>query len=1502
MRKLLALAGCLALLTAGLSLLTRRSSAQLGAQEEVTRRKAAAALTKPQKSQAHAAASVEDVKAAARARKNERAAPDAPATADEPDADILSQSSKRQSQKDVAPADAGRSLEVAREFDRLRELALASGTVRVIVRLGADFEPEGALPGAADVQSQRRSINSAQDEALGRLRPSSLRSVKRFETVPFVALETDAQGVEDLRAAPGVAGIEEDVPLPPALAESVSLIGGPAAWAAGFAGSGQTVAVLDTGVDKTHSFLAGKVVSEACYSTTSSAQASSSLCPGGVSQSTSSGSGVNCAPGVEGCDHGTHVAGISAGKSAAFSGVARDANVIAVQVFSRFDSPATCSPGSAPCVRSFGSDQMRGLERVYALRGTYNIAAVNMSLGGGQFSSSCDSNALKPIIDNLRSAGIATVIASGNSGFKDSLGAPSCISSAVSVGSTNDGSGLSAADTVSSFSNSASFLSLLAPGSSIRSSVPGGAFSNFQGTSMAAPHVAGAWAVMKSKSPSATVTQVLNALKDTGRAVTDVNGISKPRIRLDAAVTALGGGGGGGGTGCGSPTPLGVGQTANGSLSSTDCRFPLGGERFSDAYTFSGTAGQQVAVSMSSTAFDTYVYLLGPNGAEVASNDDGGGGTNSRIPASGGFLTLPSTGTYTIQATSFSAGTSGAYALSLTAQAVDGCSAVTPISFGQTVGASLSTSDCRFTDGSYFDKFSFAGTAGQEVSVSMSSAAFDTVLFLLRPDGTVLGDDDDGGGGTNSRIPSGSGTITLPVTGTYLIYTNSFAANQTGSYSLTLTGQNPGGTCPSAAISVGQSVNGSLSTSDCRLSDGSYFDSYTFSGTSGQQVSVSMSSSTFDTYLLLLRPDGTLLAEDDDGGGSLNSRIPAGGGTITLPATGTYKILANAFAANVTGGYTLSLAGAPVVTCAAAAISFGQNVNGALATSDCRMADGSYFDAYSFSGTAGQQIAVSMSSLGFDTYLFLTGPNGLVVDDDDGGGGLNSRVPPGSGFFTLPSTGTYNILANSFSPDVTGPYTLSLVRAQTGCAYSLSSAGAALGFGAGTGSVGVTAGAGCGWSAVSNAAWVSITSGAGGSGSGTVNFSVAANTTSDARTGTLTVAGQAFNIEQAANTASTIQVGAAAVGVGEAARKVLVNVTRTGNTTAAASVNYATADGTASRLRDYTQTLGTLNFSAGETSKTVTVFVTDDALQEPAETFSLALSNASGATLGTPSTTTVTVTSDDAATGPNPVGDAAFNPDFFVRQHYVDFLNREADAGGLAFWTGEFTQCGASIPCRDVKRINVSAAFFLSIEFQNTGYLVYRFYKSAYGDATSAGVPGTVPVIRLNEFLPDTQRIGRGVVVNVGNWEQQLEANKNAYALEFVQRARFVAAFPVSMTPAQFVEKLRVNTGAALTAAEASQLVAELTANNTTGGRASVLRKVAEDPSLQVSESNRAFVLMQYYGYLRRNPDDAPEPGLNFGGWKFWLDKLNQFGGNFVNAEMVKAFITSDEYRQRFGL
>jgi uncharacterized repeat protein (TIGR01451 family) len=388
--------------------------------------------------------------------------------------------------------------------------------------------------------------------------------------------------------------------------------------------------------------------------------------------------------------------------------------------------------------------------------------------------------------------------------------------------------------------------------------------------------------------------------------------------------------------------------------------------------------------------------------------------------------------------------------------------------------------------------------------------------------------------------------------------------------------------------------------------------------------------------------------------------------------------------------------------------------------------------------------------------------------------------------------------------------------------------------------------------------------------------------------------------------ASSVQFSSASYLAGEGSGRATISLTRIGNTTTAASVAYATSDtagasncntvnGSASSRCDYTTTIGTMHFAAGETFKTIDIPLTDDVYAEGNETFTVSLSNATGTTLGSPTSATITITDNETTNGANPIDSA----DFFVHQHYIDFLNREPDPAGFAFWTNQITSCGVDTACIEVRRINVSAAFFLSIEFQETGYLVYRTYKAAYGN-----MPGTPVPLKLNEFLPDTQQIDQGVIVGSGDWQPQLENNKLAFFLDFVNRTRFTTAYPTTLTPAQFVDMLFANAGVTPSAAELNAAVGEFGgAGNTadTAARARALRRVAENSTLTQQETNRAFVLMQYFGYLRRNPNDAPEPGLNFAGYNFWLNKLNQFNGNFVNAEMVKAFILSGEYRQRFG-
>ncbi|HEX8097258.1 MAG TPA: M12 family metallo-peptidase, partial [Pyrinomonadaceae bacterium] len=242
--------------------------------------------------------------------------------------------------------------------------------------------------------------------------------------------------------------------------------------------------------------------------------------------------------------------------------------------------------------------------------------------------------------------------------------------------------------------------------------------------------------------------------------------------------------------------------------------------------------------------------------------------------------------------------------------------------------------------------------------------------------------------------------------------------------------------------------------------------------------------------------------------------------------------------------------------------------------------------------------------------------------------------------------------------------------------------------------------------------------------------------------------------------------------VSEGAGGVNVNVTRTGDTSSGATVDYATGNGTASDLRDYAQASGTLKFAPGETSKSFRVLVSDDLYVEGSETSTLTLSNPAGAKLGIQSVASVTITDNDPAPPlTNPVDDAQF----FVRQHYLDFLSREADAGGLDYWANQITKCGADSACRVSQSVAVSAAFFVEMEFQETGYFVYRFYRAAYGRRPA-----------FDEFGADRSRVAAGT---------DLETGKQSFAAQFVARTPFNTQYPATLTPEQYVDALNANAG-----------------------------------------------------------------------------------------------------------
>lgn len=390
----------------------------------------------------------------------------------------------------------------AMDIAALMRMADEKGTVKVVVGLRVPFAADGTLKPVeareqrADIARAASGFRTRMAVAIGR-NPAAFRS---FESIPFAAVEVTPAELRQLAADPEVISIVQNKTYKTQLALSIPMVRANEAWSAGFSGKGQTIAIIDTGVDKTHPFLAGKVVAEGCFS-------EGGWCPNGATMSTAPGSGMPCPQ--RDCLHGTHVAGIAAGQGTNFSGVARDAKIIAIQAF---------GPDTFGGTMISMTDALSAIDYVYSLRSRFAIASVNMSFAGiydGPEDCDAQTPAMAAALANLRSAAIAPVIASGNNFLTNRLAEPACLSRAVSVGAvaTKDWGncvdratyGSTARDKVACFSNSSPKLSLLAPGLTIQSSITGGGFASHPGTSMAAPHVAGAWAVLKQKKPNASV-------------------------------------------------------------------------------------------------------------------------------------------------------------------------------------------------------------------------------------------------------------------------------------------------------------------------------------------------------------------------------------------------------------------------------------------------------------------------------------------------------------------------------------------------------------------------------------------------------------------------------------------------------------------------------------------------------------------------------------------------------------------------------------------------------------------------------------------------------------------------------------------------------------------------------------------------------------------------------------------------------------------------------------
>ncbi len=434
-----------------------------------------------------------------------------------------------------------------RLYDKLKQRAETKGSTRVIIELNVAFPSGQALRKSSEsVRAQlRQQIKLSGERVLQRIRPVRNGRVKQYQHVPYLSMAVDAATLEQMQSDPDIKAVHEDTLSTASIGESTLLVGATTSCSNGFCGAGQTVAILDSGIESDHFFVSGRITHQACFSTIDEDGDASSLCPNDLEVQIGTDFDPNAAEACSftGCDHGTHVAGIAAGDGVpageSFSGVAPDSSIIAIQIFSRIDDSVACD-GDTPCLSGYQSDLMAALEHVFDQRDNFNIAAVNMSFGGGEFTSICDvdeDSILDPVIilvDFLATVDIAVIASAGNDGYPDALGSPACLSNVISVGSSTK------SDTISSFSNSASMLDLLAPGEGINSSVFAGDFGIKDGTSMAAPHVVGAFAVIRSHLPDASISEILNALKSTGLPVLDErNGLIKPRIQIDAAINFL---------------------------------------------------------------------------------------------------------------------------------------------------------------------------------------------------------------------------------------------------------------------------------------------------------------------------------------------------------------------------------------------------------------------------------------------------------------------------------------------------------------------------------------------------------------------------------------------------------------------------------------------------------------------------------------------------------------------------------------------------------------------------------------------------------------------------------------------------------------------------------------------------------------------------------------------------------------------------------------------------
>jgi hypothetical protein len=728
--------------------------------------------------------------------------------------------------------------------------------------------------------------------------------------------------------------------------------------------------------------------------------------------------------------------------------------------------------------------------------------------------------------------------------------------------------------------------------------------------------------------------------------------------------------------------------------------------------------------------------------------------------------------------------------------------------------------------------------------------------------------------------------------------------------------------CTSVQTGIGQSISTNLSTGDCRSpSRGVDFfaDRYSFNGIAGQRLILTLAqgSAGLDPYLYLIGPDGYVLTQDDDSNGGASSRIPTGsGGSFTLPYTGVYIAEVTSFARLQTGNYNLTIGNTGCMLSAGPG-SFhfpsgggGGTVNVTVSGSNCDQyfvapdgfTNGSWiqvsnppadFVSRNFPFT----VSANPNSAGRRSFIIVgaAGPNsnigGLRIPVTQSGTGPDCSLTPitfgqtlngdlsngdcespvrGNGFvadrYSFNATSGQKVIISTNAP-VGNPDTFLTLLGPNGVVLLTDDDS-----GGGTnsripgGNQALTLGL--------NGTYIIEVTPFGASGRGSYSISLA--------------------------TDSSVQLSQSSFSVGEAQPTVNVSVSRTGDVSGAATVNYATTDnfgancsqvtGQASAKCDFNTAGGTLRFAAGETSKNIQLSIVNDGYVEGNENFTLTLSNPVGMGLGPTSTATITIVDNDA-TPTNPFDN---NP-FFVRQQYLDFLFREPDAGGFNDWLNVLNNCqpnqgglGSDPNC---DRVHVSSGFFRSTEFGERGYFAYRFYH-----ASLARRP------QFAEFVPDMRRLSGFLT------PAEQEAAIAAFIADFMQKPEFLsiyAGLTDAAHAAQFIAKLEEKAQVTLPASTTTlpgqppqygrqELINKMASGEFTA--AQTLRAFIEQKVVFDAFFFRAFVAMQYFGYLLRDPEDA--------GYNDWVDVLTNGRppiqpGDF--RHLIFGFVWSVEYRQRFG-